>query len=100
MIPPDGMMATPNQSEIRARVLRVDQDSHFMDKWYLDMEILESRALQGGDFARIGAPSRGFTFGATTPVKPGDVIRAKAEFLGDARGGQFRLTDIEVIRSE
>jgi hypothetical protein len=94
---PPGVPAAPNRSEIKARVLRVEQSSTFPDKWYVDLEILESKSLSGPNFARVGEKAKGFTFGSTFDVSPGSVITAEAEFVGDARGGQFQLSRINVV---
>ncbi len=93
-----GMPAAPNQCEIKAKVLQVDQSSDFPDKWYIEMEILESTSVTGPNFARVGEKTKGFTFKETSPVSPGDVIKAQAEFLGDERGGQFQLSEVAITR--
>ena len=93
---PPGVPAAPNRSGITARVLGVEQSSTFPDKWYADLEILESKSLEGPNFARVGEQARGFTFGSDADVAPGSVISAEAEYLGDAGGGEFRLSRIEV----
>jgi hypothetical protein len=92
-----GVMAAPNRCEIKAKVLRVEQSPKFPDKWHFEMEILETRDLRGPNFARVGQTAKGFTFESTSGISPGNVITAEAEFLGDERGGQFQLTQINVI---
>ena len=92
-----GVMAAPNQCQIKARVLNVEQSAEFADKWYLQLEILESKDVSGPNFARVGQRTKGFTFDLRSEVAPGSIITARAEFLGDERGGQFQLTQITVI---
>ena len=94
---PPGVPAAPNRSGIKARVLGVEQSSTFPDKWAVDLEILESKSLEGPNFARVGEEAKGFTFGDTIDLSPGSVITAEAEFLGDAGGGEFRLSEINVV---
>lgn len=94
-----GVMAAPNRSEVKAKVLQVERSSKFPDKWYLDLEILESKGLSGPNFARVGERVKGFTFGATCDVSPGSIIAVQAEFLGDARGGQFQLSQVDIVNS-
>jgi hypothetical protein len=89
-------MAAPNRSEITARVLEIEPSPQFADKWYLQIEILEARAIAGGAFARAREQARAFTFGQECPVRRDDVITASAEYLGDERGGQFQLSEITV----
>jgi hypothetical protein len=91
-----GVPAAPNQCQIKARVLQVEQSTEFADKWYLDLEILESTSVSGPNFARVGQRARGFTFDLAPEVSPGSVITALAEFLGDERGGQFQLSQVNV----
>lgn len=100
MEPPSGVTAAPNQSEIRAKVLQVEQSPAFSDKWYLDLEILASKSISGPDFAREGQQARGFTFESVSEISAGSIITAQAEYLGDARGGQFQLTEIETAASD
>lgn len=95
-----GVMAAPNQCEIKAKVLRMEQSSKFPDKWQLELEILESRDVSGPNFARVGTQVRGFAFFASPPpFVPQDIITARAEFLGDEHGGQFQLSQVEVVES-
>jgi len=92
-----GVMAAPNRCEIKAKVLRMEQSTKFPDKWYFELEILETRDLSGPNFARVGQRARGFTFESTSNNSRDSIITAQAEFLGDERGGQFQLTQIDVI---
>jgi hypothetical protein len=95
--PPGGVPAAPNQSRIRAIVRSVEQSPQFSDKWLLEIEILEATAIHGGQFARVGETVQAFAFGADAPAAVGDEISALAEFIGDQRGGQFRLEQIEIV---
>lgn len=94
---PPGVPAAPNRSEIKARVIGVERDSNFPEKRYVDLEILDSKSLDGPNFARAGEKVKGFAFGDALDASPGSVISAEAEFLGDERGGQFQLSGIEVV---
>jgi hypothetical protein len=95
-----GVMAAPNRCRIEAKVLSVEQDSSFSDKWYLEMNILETQDLEGPNFARVGQTVKGFAFDLSPEVSPDTLITAEAEFVGDERGGQFRLTEVEILASE
>lgn len=94
---PNGVMAAPNRSEIKAQVLRVERSPTFPDKWQLGLRILESKSLSGPNFARVGEEAEGFTFGNTLDVSPGSTITAQAEFIGGAHGGQFQLSEIGIV---
>jgi hypothetical protein len=94
---PPGVPAAPNRSEIKARVLRVEQSSTFPDKWYVGLEILESKGLSGPNFAHVGDKAEGFNFGNAFDLSSGDVITAEAEYVGDASGGQFQLSQVNVV---
>ena len=97
---PAGVPAAPNQSRIKAKVLSVAQSPSFADKWQFDLEILEAEARQGGAFVQAGQRIQGFTIAQTCAVAAGDTITATAEFLGDPRGGQLRLTDVSVVERQ
>jgi hypothetical protein len=92
--------AAPNRCDIKAKVLGVEQSPKFPDKWHLELEILETKAISGPNFARVGQANRAFTLESTASVSPGSVITAEGEFLGDERGGQFQLTHIHSEDSE
>ncbi|MBK9712078.1 MAG: hypothetical protein IPO81_12265 [Kouleothrix sp.] len=91
---PAGVPAAPNQSRITANLLKVTQSPSFRDKWQLDLEIVEVESVQGGSFVQKGQLIQGFTIAETCAVAAGDTISATAEFLGDPRGGQLRLTNV------
>lgn len=95
-----GIMAAPNQCEIKARVIRLKRSPHYSDKWLLDIEILESKQLVGPNFARIGQTFNGFTLDSVSEISPGFIIQAKAEYLGGARKSQFQLSEIVVMPTE
>ena len=92
--------AAPNLSWIKARVENINQDKTFSDKWHVTFEILESRNIQGPNFAESKRHAGGFFFGTGSGLETGITIQAKAEFRGDERGGIFHLRDIEVIQNE
>lgn len=91
-----GMLAAPNHSRIKARVIGVEQSATFPDKWQLRLEVLESNDVSGPNFARVGQQVEGFTFGASLDLPPEAVIEADVEYIGDARGGQFQLSNMRV----
>lgn len=93
---PEGMLAAPNRARIKARVLGVEQSANFPDKWQLRLEVLESSSVSGPNFARVGQQVEGFTFGPTWDVPPQAVIEADVEYIGDARAGQFQLSNMRV----
>ncbi len=84
--------AAPNRCSIRAEVVNIRPDIHFPDKWILDIMVLESRHISGPNFAHPGDRSEAFAFGEMPVASAGDVITAEAEFVGDERGGKFRLS--------
>jgi hypothetical protein len=90
------MLAAPNQARIKARVLDVEQSTSFPDKWHCRLEVLESNSVSGPNFARVGEQVEGFTFGPTWDVPPQAVVEADVEYIGDARGGQFKLSNVRV----
>jgi hypothetical protein len=92
----NSIMAAPNQSEIKARVLAIEQSPDFKDKLLLELEILDSKSLSGPNFAHIGEKVKGFTFELKPKLQEGRIITARAEFLGDERGGKFQLTQIKL----
>lgn len=94
-----GVMAAPNQSEIKAKVLQIDQSSQFPDKWYLELEILATKTVSGPNFAQVEHRVKAFTISLNPNLYPGNIITAQAEFVGDARGGVFRLTQVKVVES-
>lgn len=90
--------AAPNRCEIQAKVLRGQRSAKFPDKYFLDLQILRSRSIAGPNFAQVGSQVKAFTLDPVSGPLEGLTIRARAEFLGDERGGVFRLTRIEVLR--
>ncbi|HRW82859.1 MAG TPA: hypothetical protein P5049_05330 [Methanothrix sp.] len=88
-------MAAPNRSQIKAKVLSLERSSDHPDKWIIDLEIIESKSLSGPDFAHVGERAEGFAFDPMPSLSSGDVVTGQAEFLGDERGGKFRLSEIE-----
>lgn len=90
-----GIMAAPNQCEIKAKVQRIEQSTQFPDKWYLELEILESKNISGGTFAQVGDKIKAFTISSNLNFSVNNIITAQAEFLGDARGGLFRLSNVQ-----
>lgn len=95
-----GVPAAPNRSDITARVLSLTQSPTFADKWQLELEVINSETRFGGDFAQAGKTISAFTFEEVTDLKEGSVLKAQAEFVGDARGGQFQITRLRVVESE
>lgn len=91
--PPRGVPAAPNRSIVEAKVLSVRQSDRFPDRWELDLEVVSARAVEGGSFARPGDRVRGFTFAESLDLAPASTIVTDAEFVGDERGGAFRLTN-------
>ena len=92
-----GVMAAPNQSEIKAKVLAIKQSPDFEDKFLLELEILDSKSISGPNFAHIGEKVKGFGFELKPDLLAGKIITARAEFVGDERGGKFRLKQIRLL---
>lgn len=95
-----GVMAAPNESEITAKVLRIEQSTEFPDKWFLELEILAIQNITGGTFAQVGDRVKAFTIASRPNFSANNMITAKAEFLGDAQGGSFRLTNIQIFKGK
>gem|GEM_PF-1315648 len=94
-----GVPAAPNKAKIKARVLSIQQDSQFSDKWHLMIDILDSESIKGPNFARKGEKARAFAFDSTPgfsskDTAPGNTMSAEAEYVGDATHGAFRLDQI------
>jgi hypothetical protein len=90
------MMVAPNQSKIRAKVLRINESPQFKDRWSLEIRILMIQPIKGGTFSEVGQIVQAFTIADQLPFKQNDVIAADAEYLGDSSGGLFQLTQIRV----
>jgi hypothetical protein len=97
---PEGVTAAPNRCQITARVLREGQEPSVPEKREATLEILESRDIRGPNFAHAGDRVEAFTFEAPPAWTEGTVIRAEAEYLGDARRGRFQLYGPEVVDSD
>ncbi len=90
------MMAAPNSSRIKAKVLGANQSAQFPDKWELELEILDSQSVSGPNFARVGEKVQGFTFRDAWDLPTPVVIEADAEYIGGAQKGLFQLTNLRV----
>ena len=97
---PGGVTAAPNESSITARLLSRERSEEFADKWLLELHIQAIESIQGPTFARVGQEVKGFTFESLQQIVAGTIITAQAEYLGDARGGQFQLTNVQVVNQE
>ena len=86
--------AAPNRCEIEAEILAVNQSEAFPDRWELKLKILKSRSIAGPNFAHPGETANALAFGNEPGLSPGTVITAEAEFVGDERGGRFRLSRV------
>jgi hypothetical protein len=89
-----GVMAAPNNSRIKARILRMAQSEQYADKWQLEFEILESRNVTGANFARVGEKVEGFTFSTAWDIPLLAVVEADAEYVGGSQNGLFHLTNL------
>ncbi|MGB7924388.1 MAG: hypothetical protein WCF57_14180 [Pyrinomonadaceae bacterium] len=92
-----GVMAAPNRSRIKAKVLNVEQSAKYPDKWHLELEILEASGMGGPNFARVGQKAEGFSFGPSWDAPPPAIIEADAEYIGGAQGGQFQLSNVRTV---
>jgi hypothetical protein len=57
-----GVMAAPNGSRMKVKILAARQADSFPDKWLLELEIIDSQPVRGGVFATPGETREGFTF--------------------------------------
>lgn len=95
MSPPPGVPAAPNRSHVKAKVVSKKQSDRFPDKWLLEIEIVDSRSIEGPNFARAGQHTEAFSFDAKiVGVSVGSVISAEAEYLGGPTQGQFQLSQV------
>ncbi|WP_142714060.1 hypothetical protein [Fodinibius sediminis] len=97
-----GMMAAPNESTITAKLLSMKRSEKFSDKWLLELDIQAIESVHGPTFARAGQRVKAFAFDVDMDtvgqLAAGMVITVKAEYLGDARDGQFQLKHVEVVK--
>lgn len=91
------MLAAPNSSRIKARILSVNQSAQFPDKWEIELEILDSQSLSGPNFAHVGKQVKGFTIRDAWDLATPVVIEADAEYIGGAQKGVFQLTNLREI---
>ena len=91
-----GVMAAPNSSRIKARILRVEQSMQYADKWQLEFEILESQNLSGPNFTRFGEKMEGFTFMPSWDLPLPVIVEAEAEYIGGPQKGLFQLTRLRL----
>ena len=91
-----GVMAAPNLCAIEARVLDIQPSEKYPDKWYFELEVLHSKAVEGPNFARVGETVKAFSVGSIPDRSKGAVITARAKYIGDERGGTFQLFEIAV----
>jgi hypothetical protein len=84
------VMAAPNRSVITARIGAIDAVEG-QPKWYLAVEVLESKAIEGGLFVHAGEAARVFSVGEQPGLRVGDVFRAEVEYVGGPSGGELQL---------
>lgn len=97
---PSGVMAAPNKVRFKARVIGIEKDSHFSDKWHIDAEILNSESIEGPNFAQEGERAKAFAFDITPGFLPqkaeiGNTIIVEAEYVGTGIRGAFRIVRME-----
>lgn len=92
-----GIMAAPNQIRITARVITTAISLQYADRTEMELEVLQSKSIMGPNFARPGEIVSGFTFEPAEEILAGSVIKADAEYIGDAYGGRFRLKNITLV---
>jgi hypothetical protein len=90
-----GVMVTPNNSRIKAKILRVTQSEQYADKWQLEFEILELQNVTGASFACVGEKVEGFTFRAAWDIPLPAVVESDAEYIGGSQKGLFQLTNLQ-----
>lgn len=90
------MQVAPNQSQVQARVLAVEQSPQFRDRWNLTVEILQVEPVRGGTFIETGQIIKAFTISESVLCHPDDVIAANAEYLGGPSGGWLQLMQISL----
>jgi hypothetical protein len=97
MEPPlERVMAAPNRSRLRGRLLKVERSPNFADKWLLEFEILGSESISGPNFAREGQIVKGFAILPEWTYPTVGVLDAQVEYIGGSEGGQYHLLDFAV----
>lgn len=91
-----GMMSAPNQSEVVAQILSAKVSAKFPNKVELTIVLIRSEHLSGPNMLgdKISEPCPGFTFDQSIKLTEGAVVRAKAQYLGDAHDGVIELTEL------
>jgi hypothetical protein len=87
--------AAPNRVRITADVVGVERSADFPRRWTLRLALRSVQPLVGGVFVHSGQEVDAFTIGDAPGTAMGSVIRAEAEYLGDARRGVLQLHRIE-----
>jgi hypothetical protein len=87
--------AAPNRVRITADVVGVERSADFPRKWMLRLALRSVQPLLGGVFVRSGQEVDAFTIGDAPGIATGSVIRAEAEYLGDAWRGVLQLHQVE-----
>lgn len=93
-----GIMAAPNSSRIKTRILRAEKSEQYADKWQLEFEILESENISGPNFARVGEKGEGFTFRPAWDLPLPVIVEAEAEYIGGPQKGLFQLTNLHLCK--
>src|SRR5262245_56272497 len=93
-------MASPNENLVTARVIKIERSAQWPNKWLLLVEVVDSKNVHGAQFVKAGQQVEAFAFGAEAPARISEVIRASAEYIGDARSGQLKLFDIVSPRGQ
>jgi hypothetical protein len=93
---PEGpsVMAAPNRCHITAKIIQIRPSAEYPDKKELEIEILATEPLEGPNFAKAGQKSHAFTFEDSDALMVGNVVTAKAEFIGGRGQGVFQLTQL------
>ena len=91
------VLAAPNRSSITARIRTIEAVAG-QSKWYLNVDVIDAVAIEGGLFVRTGDSARVFTVGAEPPLGTGDVFRAEVEYIGGSGRGDLQLLRLDEVQ--
>jgi hypothetical protein len=98
--PPRPVPAAPNEIEIEAEVLGREPFSEHPRRWLVHVRVDTSVSVHGPNFAHPGEQYRAFATEPIPELSDGSRIWARAEYMGDERGGALHLREIRVLEGD
>lgn len=90
------MLAEPNKTKCKIKVLNVESSHVFSDKILLKVEILSFEEQHDKRFIKTGEVMEAFTFDQIN-IAPDEVFLADAEYIGGPGGGTIHLTNLKNV---